>query len=84
MVRKKNKNIDERLDDYIKNYRITFYQKEYNYLLKYEFISNYRPSCSNGLIQKWIYELLYEEPIKRRSLSCNVCFKYFILHIKYF
>jgi len=56
---KKEKNIDEKLDDYIKKYRITSYQKEYDYLLNYEFISNYRPSNCHDQIQSWIRELLY-------------------------
>jgi len=57
---KKEENIDEKLDKYIKNYRITSYQKEYDYLLNYEFISNYRPSNSYDQIQSWIREMLYQ------------------------
>ncbi|ORX75099.1 ankyrin [Anaeromyces robustus] len=57
---KKKENIDEKLDNYIKNYRITSYQKEYEYLLKYEYVSNYRPSSFYDNIQKWTYEMLFE------------------------
>jgi len=63
MIGKKEEDIDEKLDNYIKNYRITSYQKEYDYLLKYEFISNYRPSVSNELIQSWIYEFLCSDAV---------------------
>jgi len=58
LIGEKEEDIDEKLDNYIKNYRITSYQKEYEYLLKYEYISNYRPSVSNELNQSWICEIL--------------------------
>jgi len=53
-------NLDEKLDDYIKNYRVSIYQEEYNYLLKNDdHISYYRPSPYNITIQQWLMEVFF-------------------------
>jgi len=55
----KDKSIDKKTDDYIKNYRINDYQQEYNNLIKNNMISYYIPSPSNIAYQQWIVETLY-------------------------
>ncbi|OUM61122.1 hypothetical protein PIROE2DRAFT_62711 [Piromyces sp. E2] len=57
----KGKSTDEKVDDYIKNYRITAYQQEYDYLKNNKFFSIYSPSPNNITVQKWHLYMYYFE-----------------------
>ncbi|OUM65338.1 hypothetical protein PIROE2DRAFT_60071 [Piromyces sp. E2] len=57
----KAKSTDEKVNDYIKNYRITSYQQDYEYLMNCKCISCYYPSQFNIKLQQWRMEVYYPD-----------------------
>lgn len=61
----KGKSTDEKVDDYIKNYRIVAFQQEYEDLCRNENISCYVPSPYNSTVEQWMMEVLYPSAVSQ-------------------
>jgi len=73
---RKKKKTDKKLEKYIKNYRITNYRNDYDYLLNRNFISYYAPSKYVNLVEQWILDILYPEAEVNTGIKKNSNRKY--------